>query len=138
MTEAKPGFSLTSLAGRTQAFPTGGPSLVVFVKEDCETCNTAAPVVEAFQRAYGQGLQVLMPAQSGEANAVFAARHGLTFPVLDDADCKTSFDWDIEIVPSVFWLNADGSVRPGVTGRLVLGADSAGRASPAAPTGKAR
>jgi peroxiredoxin len=111
MTEAKPGFSLTSLAGSTHAFPTGGPSLVVFVKEDCETCNTAAPVVEAFHRAYGDKLQVLMPSQSGEASATFAARHGLTFPVLDDAGCKTSFDWDIEIVPSVFWLNPDGSVQ---------------------------
>ena len=111
MTEAKPGFSLTSLAGGTHAFPTGGPSLVVFVKEDCETCNTAAPVIEAFHRAYGPKLQVLMPSQSGEASALFATRHGLTFPVLDDAGCKTSFDWDIEIVPSVFWLNPDGSVQ---------------------------
>jgi peroxiredoxin len=111
MTRAKPGFSLTSLAGGTHSFPIGGPCLVVFVKEDCETCNTAAPVVEAFQRAYGESLQVLMLAQSGAANALFAARHGLTFPVLDDTDCKASFDWDIEIVPSVFWLNADGSVR---------------------------
>lgn len=111
MSDAKPGFSLTSLAGGTHAFPAGGPTLVVFVKEDCETCNTAAPVVEAFYRAYGDNLQVLMPSQSGEASAVFAARHGLTFPVLDDANCKTSFDWDIEIVPSVFWLNPDGSVQ---------------------------
>ena len=111
MTEVKPGFSLTSLAGSKYAFPTGGACLIVFVKEDCETCNMAAPVVEAFQRAYGDKLQVLMPAQSGEANALFAARHGLTFPVLDDSDCKTSFDWNIEIVPSVFWLNADGTVR---------------------------
>lgn len=37
--------------------------------------------------------------------------------------------------------NADGSVRPGVTGRLVLGADGPGRAAavaPVAPAGKAR
>ena len=111
MTEPKPGFSLKSLAGGTHAFPAGAPSLVVFVKEDCETCNTAAPVIEAIHRAYGEKLQVLMPSQSGEASALFAARHSLTFPVLDDTGCKTSFDWDIEIVPSVFWLNPDGSLR---------------------------
>lgn len=111
MTETRPAFSLASLSGSQHAFPTGGPSLIVFVKEDCETCNTAAPVVEALHKAYGEKIQVLMPAQSGEGNAVFSARHGLTFPVLDDTSCQASFDWDIEIVPSVFWMNADGTVR---------------------------
>ncbi len=111
MTDTKPGFSLKSLVGETHAFPAEGPSLVVFVKEDCETCNTAAPVVEAFHKAFGQRLSVLMPAQSGEGNRVLKERHGLTLPVLDDAACKTSFDWDIEVVPSVFWLSADGKVK---------------------------
>jgi hypothetical protein len=111
MSETRPAFSLLSLPGSRHAFPAGGAALIVFVKEDCETCNTAAPVVEAFHKAYGGKIQVLMPAQSGEDNAVFSARHGLTVPVLEDTGCQTSFDWDIEIVPSVFWMNADGTVR---------------------------
>ena len=55
MTEMKPGFALTSLAGDVHRFPGEGPCLVVFVKEDCLTCNTAAPVVEALHKAYGAG-----------------------------------------------------------------------------------
>lgn len=111
MTEAMPAFALASLSGSPQAFPGDAPSLVVFVKEDCETCNTAAPVIEAFHKAYGDRLRVLVPAQSGAGNAVFSARHALTVPVLDDTACQASFDWDIEIVPSVFWLDASGAVK---------------------------
>ena len=111
MSNAKPDFSLKSLSGQIHAFKGGCRHLVVFVKEDCETCNTAAPVVEALHRAYGQKVSVLMPGQSGEGNRVLRDRHDLTFPILDDAACQTSFDWDIEIVPSVFWIEADGTVR---------------------------
>lgn len=111
MSQTKTGFSLKSLTGQTHDFPGSGPHLVVFVKEDCETCNTAAPVVEAFHQAYGEKLRVLMPGQSGDGNRVFRDRHGLTFPILDDGSCQTSFDWDIEIVPSVFLIGEDGAVR---------------------------
>ena len=111
MTNTKPGFSLSSLSGETHTFPASGPHLIVFVKEDCETCNTAAPVIEAFHKAYGKKLNVLMLGQSGEGNSVLKDRHGLTLPVLDDTACKTSFAWDIETVPSVFWLGADGEMQ---------------------------
>lgn len=110
MTDSKPAFSLNTLTGETLRLPGPGPALVVFVKEDCETCNTAAPVVQAFHRAYGGAMPVVMPAQSGDGNLVLRDRHALTLPILDDSACKTSFHWDIEIVPSVFWIDAKGEV----------------------------
>jgi thiol-disulfide isomerase/thioredoxin len=103
-------FSLEDLTGAVRNFPTGQPNLVCFVKEDCETCNTAAPVLEAFHKAYGSKVNVILIAQSGAANATFAQRHSLAMPVLDDTSCKTAFEWDIESVPSVFWINAEGEV----------------------------
>jgi thiol-disulfide isomerase/thioredoxin len=111
MADTKPNFSLKSLAGDIHAFPGDGPHLVVFVKEDCETCNTAAPVVEAFHKAYGDKLRVLMVGQSGADNATLKERHHLTLPIMDDATSQVSFDWEIEIVPSVFWIDADGTVQ---------------------------
>jgi peroxiredoxin len=111
MSGTQPEFSLKDLEGKLHTLPDGRPSLICFVKDDCETCNTAAPVLEALHRAYGSKLDVLLIAQSGAANADFAARHGLGMPVLDDTACKAAFDWDIESVPSVFWLDADGSVQ---------------------------
>ncbi len=106
----KPATFLKSLTGETIPLPGPGAALVVFVKEDCETCNLAAPVVQAFHGAYGAVMPVLMPAQSGEGNHVLRARHALTLPILDDSDCRASFDWDIEVVPSVFWIDATGAV----------------------------
>jgi peroxiredoxin len=103
-------FTLTDLAGSQHDFDGNGPSLICFVKEDCETCNIAGPVLEAFQKAYGHGVKLLVPGQSGEKNAEFARRHGLTMPVLADEGCKASFEWDIEIVPAVFWIDAGGKV----------------------------
>ena len=103
-------FKLDDLNGSSHSFPNGQLSLVCFVKEDCETCNTAAPVLEALHNAYGSKVQVLLVAQSGDGNAVFAKRHSLSMPVLDDSACKAAFEWDIESVPSVFWMDADSAV----------------------------
>jgi thiol-disulfide isomerase/thioredoxin len=108
MSNQQPAFSLNDLAGDAHHFPRQLPSLICFVKEDCETCNTAAPVLDALHKAYGAQVDVLLIAQSGQNNATFAACHELSMPVLDDSSCKTAFDWDIESVPSVFWLDADG------------------------------
>ena len=103
-------FLLDDLHGTTHSFPNQQLSLICFVKEDCETCNTAAPVLDALQKAYGSRVQVLLIAQSGDANATFAERHNLSMPVLDDSACKAAFEWDIESVPSVFWIDAEGIV----------------------------
>lgn len=104
-----PRFSLPDLAGETYSFPPARPTLVCFVKEDCETCNTAAPVLETLHRAFGTAVDVVLVSQSGAENAVFAQRHGLSLPVLDDRACKTAFAWDIESVPAVFLCDADGT-----------------------------
>ncbi|WP_299566040.1 TlpA disulfide reductase family protein [uncultured Sulfitobacter sp.] len=111
MDTGKPHFTLNDLTGEPHGIPQDRPALVCFVKDDCETCNTAAPVLEAMHKAYGNAVDVLLVAQSGAANADFAERHNLSMPVLDDTSCKTAFDWDIESVPSVFMLDADGQVR---------------------------
>lgn len=103
-------FTLDDLGGTTHTYPGKQLSLICFVKEDCETCNTAAPVLEALHQTYGSKVQVRLIAQSGNANATFADRHNLSMPVLDDSSCKAAFDWDIESVPSVFWLDEDDTV----------------------------
>lgn len=111
MAEARPGFTLVDMEGELRRFPTGRPSLVCFVKEDCQTCNLAAPVLEAFNRAFGGKADVLLVGQTLEGNRVLRARHQLTAPVLDDSKCEISFAWDFEIVPAVYWMDGEGMVR---------------------------
>lgn len=104
-------FNLRDLEGRSHAFPTGRPSLVCFVKEDCQTCNLAAPAIEAFHRRFGGLADVWFVGQTLEGNAILRDRHGLTAPVLDDSSCEVSFAWDFEIVPAVFWADGQGRLQ---------------------------
>lgn len=110
MSDQQPQFTLDDLAGNPRSLSIGRRSLVCFVKEDCATCNTAAPVLEAFHKAYSDKADVILISQSGDANTAFAERHTLTVPLLDDRSCKTAFAWDIESVPSVFWMDEAGNV----------------------------
>ncbi|MEX0340130.1 MAG: peroxiredoxin family protein [Arenibacterium sp.] len=110
MAERQPVFALKDLAGQEHSFPGDRAALICFVKEDCETCNTAAPVLSALHAAYGAVMDVVLIGQSGAANAAFAERHGLTMPVLDDAGYKTSFQWDFEAVPAMYWCDENGQV----------------------------
>ncbi len=98
-----PSFELTDLDGETRAYPASKPSLICFVKEDCETCNTAAPVINVFHATYGDKANVWMISQSADGSVILKDRHGLNLPILDDSDLKTSFAYDFNIVPAVFW-----------------------------------
>ncbi|WP_299414824.1 TlpA disulfide reductase family protein [uncultured Sulfitobacter sp.] len=108
MGDKQPKFTLNDMAGAPHTYPHPRPSLICFVKQDCETCNTAAPVLEALHRAYGAYADVVLISQSGEKTRGFIEEHALTMPVLDDRSCGTAFAWDIESVPSVFWIDAAG------------------------------
>lgn len=99
----KPRFDLNDLDGESRAFPGSQPTLLCFAKEDCGTCNTAAPVLEALYRAHGEDAQVWMISQSKEGSLTLKDRHGLTLPILDDSELKTSFAYDFNIVPAVYW-----------------------------------
>lgn len=111
MSESRPALSLPDLDGAQIALPADRSALVCFIKEDCDTCNTAAPVLEALYKTFGNTLDMALIGQSGDGNATYRNRHSMSIPVLDDRTCQTSFDWDIEIVPSVFWLEADGTIK---------------------------
>ncbi|MEO1554682.1 MAG: TlpA family protein disulfide reductase, partial [Pseudomonadota bacterium] len=107
----KSSFELTDLHGASHAHPSSRPTLLCFAKEDCETCNTAAPVIEALHRAYGDQAQVWMISQTAEGSTVLKDRHGLTLPILDDSDLQTSFAYDFNIVPAVYWVPDGETVK---------------------------
>ena len=105
---AKPSFNLADLSGADHAYPSSKPTLICFVKEDCETCNLAVPLLEDFDKAYGAAANIWMISQTHEGALVLKDRHGLTLPILDDSDLKTSFAYDFNIVPALYWC-ADGN-----------------------------
>jgi hypothetical protein len=109
-------FSLPDLAGEPRRFPSARPSLICFVKEDCATCNVAAPVLEAFHRAWGEVADIWMVGQTADGNAILKDRHGLTLPILDDSALRTSLAWGFDIVPAAYWIGADGAPRAPLEG----------------------
>ncbi len=116
MTETPPPFVLTDLTGQTRTFPNGRPLLVGFLKEDCQTCNLVAPILEILHRAWTGLADIWVIGQSGEGDVRLRDRHGLTMAFLDDSACRASFAWDVEIVPTVAWIDASGAVRARVEG----------------------
>ena len=116
----QPAFSLKDMAGEVRRFPNGRPGLIAFVKEDCNTCNLVAPLLEAFHRAWGEHADIWMLGQSSEGNEILRDRHGLTLPVLDESGCRTSLAWAFDIVPVLEFLDARGdTVREGDLRRIV-------------------
>ena len=47
-----PAFSLHDLKGNKRFFPNNKPSLLCFVREECETCHLSMPLIEAVHGAF--------------------------------------------------------------------------------------
>src|SRR5271165_3158706 len=105
-----PAFSLIDSRGGSRHFPTGHPTLLCFVKEDCPTCGLSMPLIEEVHRALGSAVEVWTIGQEREGNAILEKRHGLTLPMLDDSALRVSFSYQIEIVPTLIASDAEGRV----------------------------
>ena len=104
-----PAFTLTDTGGVARAFPSGRPALLCFVHEECATCDLSLPLIEAAQRAFGHAVDVWAIGQDAEGNAVLAARHNLTLPLLDDSALGVSFAYDLDTVPTIILTDPAGA-----------------------------
>jgi thiol-disulfide isomerase/thioredoxin len=103
-----PQFTLDTLAGEPQGFPSSRPTLLCFVKEDCPTCVLSMPLIESAYRAFGDRIDVLTIGQDRPGNVALVERFKLTAPMLDDSALKISFKLDIETVPTIILTDDAG------------------------------
>ena len=101
-------FTLHDDGGTPFSFPTQRPTLLAFVKEDCETCNLTLPLIEAVHQAVGGAMDVVAISQKQADIAVLRDRHALTLAMLDDDSLDVSYDADLDTVPSLFLYDASG------------------------------
>lgn len=101
-----PTFSLRDVQGREHSFPTGRPALLCFVREDCPTCGLTMPLIDAVHGAFAGAVDVLIVGQEG--NEILVDRHKLSVPMLDDMAVKTSFAYNVEIVPAIILADSNG------------------------------
>jgi hypothetical protein len=104
-----PEFALKDLAGEERKFPFGRPSLLCFVKEDCQTCQMTMPLIEATHGAFASKVDVVAIGQDAEGNANLVAAHQMKTPMLDDSALRVSFDYDLDTVPTIILAAPDGS-----------------------------
>ena len=111
-----PPFLLQDAQGGRHSFPSGRPALIGFVKEDCPTCDAVMPLLEGLYAALGSAVDFFVAGQTAAGNQLLTARHGLTLPLLDDSSLKVSFAYDVEVVPTLCVVGADGQLQERLVG----------------------
>jgi len=110
MASPKKPLSLPDTHGASQVLTAKTGTLVVFLKEDCQTCTLAAPIIGKMEEAYGDAINMRFIGQSGEKNGTIRTRGGFVRDVENDPDCRFSYAWDFEIVPAAFLVDAAGEI----------------------------
>jgi len=108
-----PHFTLLGVDGKEYSLPKdagGEPTLLVFFKTTCGTCDTAFPYVNRLRETYPEGWRLWAIAQDSPREAAqYARSQGITYPILIDApDYSVSRLYDPAATPSLFLNNAIG------------------------------
>lgn len=91
----------------------GKPALVVFWASWCGPCRREAPLVAALASSYGDRLGVIGVNAGEDSSTARAAAEalGMTWPVLLDMDGRIAAAYEVEALPTLLVLDADGIVR---------------------------
>jgi peroxiredoxin len=118
--EPAPSFSGVDIAGHPVAVPAGVPTWVVFGATWCADCRIEAPDVQrAFEDQGDQALIVsLYVGQTADTVADYAQRLGLTYPQVADPDSAVARAWQIDAIPTHYFIDADGVIAEIVYGGI--------------------
>ncbi|MEW5721227.1 MAG: TlpA disulfide reductase family protein [Chloroflexota bacterium] len=109
-----PAFSLSGIDSQSYTLNASGARLMLaaFFKTTCPVCMLAWPYVEKIFQAYKDaGLAVWGISQhERDASKNFASKYGSTFPILVDANWRVSKQYDPEVVPTLFLIDADSKI----------------------------
>jgi peroxiredoxin len=111
-----PAFTLPSLEGDSIALADyrGQPILLNFWATWCPPCVEEMPAIQAAYESHAREGLVVLAVNSGETADVvedFQLDAGFTFPILLDSDDRVSEDYNIEYLPTSFFVDVEGIIR---------------------------
>ena len=126
-----PGFTLTDISGKKHTLGEmleRGPVLLALYKISCPTCQLTLPYLE---RMVTGSLQVIGISQDDERGTHrFLKTHSLTIPALLDREedrYQVSNAFGITHVPSLFLVEADGTISLATAGFVKRDLEAIGR-----------
>lgn len=113
---AAPDFVAATVDGETISLGSlrGRPVWLTFGASWCGDCRAEAPDLQAaYDRFRDRGLEVLgvFVGEDAEAVADYAARVGLTFPLVPDPATRIASRYRTRGIPTHFFIDADGIIR---------------------------
>ncbi|NCF45086.1 MAG: TlpA family protein disulfide reductase [Proteobacteria bacterium] len=115
MSSLKP-FSLNDMQGQRHTFSAQRAAIVCFIKDDCPTCRVALPVLSAFIDSASEQIDFFVVGQTEAGNRALIAQYSPSFDILDDSALAVSFAADIQIVPTLRLLDANGHTAKELVG----------------------
>jgi cytochrome c biogenesis protein CcmG/thiol:disulfide interchange protein DsbE len=130
---AAPDFRIRAVTGEKlelAALRARGPVLIDFWATWCAPCLASLPEIQSLYRHAGsRGLSVIGVSIDGPRNHAkvrpFAARLGLTFPIVLDEDGRLQESFKVRVIPTTILIDTSGTValvtqgyRPGEGARL--------------------
>lgn len=124
--KAAPVLEASDLDGRTWAMADGADRItwVNLWATSCEPCRTEMPAMQRLAEAYGDELLVLGldRGESRDSVADFAARYGISYPILLDPTLANSYRWSLDPgLPRHWFVDGDGVVVREIIGPLAPG-----------------
>jgi peroxiredoxin len=122
--QTAPEFSLKGTDGKSYSLEElrrNGPVVTAFFKISCPVCQFTFPFLERLRQLYGGDNVTFLGVSQDDAKATasFARDYRVTFPLALDEKEKgypASNAYGLTTVPTVFLIDADGTVRLSSTG----------------------
>lgn len=117
-----PLFALGGMNGQSYSLSNAlkkGPVLAAFYKISCPVCQFTFPFLERIYEAYGDSNITFWGISQDEVSGTreFMNEFGVKFPMLIDANgYKTSKQYGLTNVPSIFLIQPDGKVQTASVG----------------------
>lgn len=118
-----PDFTLQNSTGETIRLSTlhGQPVLINLWASWCAPCRAEMPALERVYKDYQkQGLEVLAVNSTSQDNpidvAAFVEQNGLTFPILFDTNAEVGELYQVQSLPSSFFIDSTGKIQDVVIG----------------------